>query len=203
MSDDTNSGDGSQPPTADAQAAPPPPPATAAAPPTSQTPPPQYQQAPLPDTTGQYQYVLKRVGTGPSLTLTPGLVLSLLAIAGIVLSIFLEETQTAVVGGQVSEAKTSFWDEVGELWAIGAIVAVALTLLPAIRGVINLPERIAWAIAAGGAAFLLLWWVLFVLPNISLNLAFLATAATAAAVLAVWLSPGNVYKPPADAPAAA
>jgi hypothetical protein len=38
------------------------------------------------------------------------------------------------------------------------------------------------------------WWVLFVLPSISLNVAFLATLGVAAAVAAVWTSPDNPYR---------
>ena len=36
-------------------------------------------------------------------------------------------------------------------------------------------RQLAWTIAAVGAGYLVFWWVLFVLPDISLNVAFLAT----------------------------
>ena len=39
-----------------------------------------------------------------------------------------------------------------------------------------------------------LMWVLFILPNIHLNVSFLATVGVAAAALAVWTSPGNPYQ---------
>ena len=65
------------------------------------------------------------------------------------------------------------------------------TLLPALRSVINLPAKLVWTIAAVGAGYLVFWWVLFILPDISLNVAFLVTIGVAAAVAAVWTSPDN------------
>ena len=60
--------------------------------------------------------------------------------------------------------------------------------------IVNLGEQRAWRIAAGGAVALVVWWVLFILPNINLNVSFLATVGVAAAALAVWTSPGNPYQ---------
>ena len=40
---------------------------------------------------------------------------------------------------------------------------------------VNLPAKLAWTIAAIGAGYLVFWWVLFILPSISLNVAFLVT----------------------------
>ena len=54
------------------------------------------------------------------------------------------------------------------------------TLLPALHTALNIPVKLAWTIGAVGAAYLVFWWVLFVLPSISLNVAFLVTLGVAA-----------------------
>jgi hypothetical protein len=60
--------------------------------------------------------------------------------------------------------------------------------------VLNLPAQMAWMVAAVGAGYLVFWWVLFVLPVISLNVSFLVTVGVAAAVGAVWTSTDNPWR---------
>ena len=89
----------------------------------------------------------------------------------------------------------SLWDRTSApLWSIVAIVAAVATLLPALYTVVNVPARLAWTIGAVGAGYLVFWWVLFVLPDISLNVAFLCTLGVGAAVAAVLTSPDNPYR---------
>jgi hypothetical protein len=122
-------------------------------------------------------------------TLTASLVLGLVAVAAVVIGLLIKESDGA------GAPSVNLWDRTSApLWSIVAIVAAVATLLPALRGVLNVPARLAWTIAAVGAAFLVFWWVLFVLPSISLNVAFLATLGVAAAVAAVWTSSDNPYR---------
>ena len=79
----------------------------------------------------------------------------------------------------------------GWTWNWLAIVAAVLTLLPAVRGAVNISADLARTIAWVAAGALLLWWVLFVLPVIGLTTAFLATLGVAAGVGAVWRQPGS------------
>ena len=128
-------------------------------------------------------------GTGATVTLTLGLVLGLVAVAAIVIGLLVEESDG---GGAPS---VNLWDRTSApLWSIAAIVAAAATLFPALRSVINVPARLAWTVAATGAAYLVFWWVLFILPSIGLNVAFLVTLGVAAAVGAVWTSTDNPYR---------
>jgi len=140
---------------------------------------------PVPDPTGGVpQPARARAGVQAS----PALVFGLIAIVGVVLGLFLKESPAA------GTPSANLWDRLSELWSIVAIVAAVLALLPALRSVVNLGEQRAWRIAAGGAVALVVWWVLFILPNINLNVSFLATVGVAAAALAVWTSPGNPYQ---------
>jgi hypothetical protein len=129
---------------------------------------------------------------GPGFTLESplGLVLGLLAVAGTVLGLLLRSTQGALTG--------KLWDTMGWAWAVLAIVAAATSLLPALHGLVNLSAGAAWQIAAAGAGVLALWWVLFVLPYIQLNTAFLATAGLLAAVGAVWVARPQPAPPATD-----
>ena len=121
-----------------------------------------------------------------NIDLSVGLVFAVLGLVGIVLAVFLKE------------ADENYWDNVGELWSVAAIAAAVLTLVPSLRSVIGLDDKLAWRLGAAGAAFLIFWWVVFVLPTIGFgslfqNLPFLATIAIALAAIAVWTSPGNPY----------
>ena len=151
-------------------------------PPPTPTPPPGYQ-APGPDATGGTPTAAKR---GPNINVSAPMVFGVVAVVAIVLATFIKETDI------------SFWDQFGGLWSLFAIAAAVLTLLPALRTVVNLGADLAWKLAAGGATALVLWWVLFVLPRIGqpqvANLTFLATVGVAAGVLAVWTSPDNSLK---------
>lgn len=183
MSDDTN-----------AQGTPPmgpswtPPPSAGSAPPPPA--PPEYQSyqggGSTPDPTGGVPQPVK--SGGPGVQVSPALVFGVVAIVGVVLGLFIKESPTDGAPG------VNLWDELSELWSLVAIVAAVVTLLPAVRGVVNLGEQQAWKIAAGGAAALVLWWVLFILPTINYNVSFLATVGVAAGVVAVWTSQGNPYK---------
>lgn len=181
MSDDTNA-QGTPPPSTPSG------PSWTPPPPTPTPPAPEYQnyQAP-PDATGGTPAPAK---TGPSINASAPMVFGFVAVAAIVLATFIKETEI------------SFWDQFGGLWSLFAIAAAVLTLLPALRTVVNVGPELAWKLAAGGAAALVLWWVLFVLPNIGqpqvANLTFLATVGVAAGVLAVWTSPDNSLKSHAD-----
>ena len=150
-------------------------------PPPGATPPP-----PPPDSTGGVPVppvagestTAKAAGPGVSLDDPVGLGLGVLAIAGVVLGLLLKSTQGNLTG--------KLWDTMGWTWAILAIVAAAASLLPAVAPMVNLPKRTAWLVAAIGAGYLGLWWVLFVLPYIQLNTGFLATVGVLAALGAVW-----------------
>lgn len=164
-----------------------PPPSAGSAPP----PPARYQGGtPAPDSTGGAPQPV-RTG-GPAVHVSAALVCGAIAVVGVVLGLFLKESVTEGVPG------VSLWDQLSELWSIVAIVAAVATLLPALRSVLSLGEQLAWRFAAGGAAALVLWWVLFILPNINLNVSFLATVGVVAAVLAAWTSPGNRFLETAD-----
>ena len=128
----------------------------------------------------------RSVKRGPNINLSAPLVFGVIAVAAIILATFMDETGI------------NFWDQFGGLWSLFAIGAAALTLLPALRTVFSIGTELAWKLAVGGAAALVLWWVLFVLPNIGQpqvsNLTFLATVGVAAGVLAVWTSPQNALR---------
>lgn len=176
MSDDTNA-QGTPPPSGPSWTPPPPTPT-----PTPLT--PDYQ-APPPDATGGAPTPAR---TGPTINVSAPLVYGVVAVIGIVLGLFLKESP---VDGAPS---VNLWDQLSELWSIVAILAAVLALLPLFSSAINLSADTAWRVQAGGAAALVLWWVLFVLPNINVNVSFLATVGVAAAVLAAWTNPDNPYK---------
>jgi hypothetical protein len=153
-------------------------------PPPAATPPP---PAPAPSSTDPTGGV--PAAKGATVTLTPGLVLGVVGIIAILIGLLLNESDGE---GAPSE---SLWDRTSApLWSIVAIVAAVATLLPALRSVVNVPARLAWTIGAVGAGYLVFWWVLFILPEISLNVAFLVTLGVGAAVAAVLTSPDNPYR---------
>jgi hypothetical protein len=124
---------------------------------------------------------------GATVTLTPGLVLGFVSVIAIVLGLFISESDGTLTA--------NLWDRTSaELWSIVAIVAAVATLVPSLRAVLNVPARPAWIIAAVAGGYLVFWWVLFVLPRIGFNVAFLATLGVAAGVAAVWTSPDNPYR---------
>jgi hypothetical protein len=57
--------------------------------------------------------------------------------------------------------------------------------------VVGLTEARAWQVAACGAAALVLFWVLFVLPAVGSNTTLLATIGVAAGLVAAWIAPGR------------
>ena len=165
-------------------------------PPPSTSPPPPIPGQPLADTTGGFTRNPDPTGEvalaprqGATVTLTPGLVLGVVAIAAIVVGLLIKESDAA------GAPSANLWDRTSApLWSIVAIVAAVATLLPALRSVVNLPAKLSWTIAAIGAGYLVFWWVLFILPEISLNVAFLVTIGVAAGVAAVWTSPDNPHR---------
>jgi hypothetical protein len=163
-------------------AAPPPPPSSSPPPPPSDYQAPGYQG----DPTGQVPAAAPH--SGINIDLSASLVFGLLAVVAIVIALFIEESPGEGI------PSVNLWDQLSELWAIVAIVAAVATLIPGLRAMLNLDAKLAWTIGAAGAGYLVLWWVLFILPNINLNVSFLATLAVAAALAAVWTSAGNPYK---------
>lgn len=167
---------------------PPPPPSTSPPPPTPAQPSADTTGGVVrgPDPTGEAASTPRK---GATVTLTPGLVLGVVAIAAIVVGLLLKESDAA------GTPSANLWDRTSApLWSIVAIVAAVATLLPALRTVVNVPATLAWTIASIGAGYLVFWWVLFILPEISLNVAFLVTIGVAAAVAAVWTSPDNPHR---------
>jgi hypothetical protein len=186
MSDDTNSQGTPQSWT-------PPPPGNSTPPPPPQQEYQAFQAGPGPDATGGTPQPAAK--SGPNVNLSPEIVLGLVAIAGVVLGLLLKvENKVGAVGGD-AEGKVKLWDTMGWTWNWLAIVAAALTLIPAVRSAINISADLARSIAWVAAGALLLWWVLFVLPVIGLTTAFLATIGVAAGVGAVWLSRDNEAAP--------
>lgn len=166
MSDDTN-----------AQGTPPTEPSWSA-PPASSTPPP-----PPPDATGALPSPSgKASGGGVRLSVDNpvALALGILAVVGVVLGLVLS-ADTA--GGSVS-----FWDQMGWTWAVLGIVAAVATLLPVVGTVLGLSRTQVVSIVTVAAGVLGLWWVLFILPFINSNRAFLATLGVLAAAGAAWVS---------------
>lgn len=84
----------------------------------------------------------------------------------------------------------SGWGRIG-VWAGFAIAAAVATLVPALRSSLNLGEERAWQVAVAGGVSLAGYWVLFVLPAITMNVSFLATVGCAAGGIAAWLAPGR------------
>ena len=104
--------------------------------------------------------------------------LSLLAVVALVLGLFLEE------GG------ANLWDS-SEAWSLFAIGCALAQLAPLLRRTLKWSAERAWLVAVVGAAGLVLYWLLLVLPSISRNTSFAITVAAAAAAGAAWLAPGR------------
>lgn len=183
MSDDTN-----------AQGTPPswtpPPPGNATPPPPPQQDVRAYQGASSPDATGGSAQPTTR--TRPKINLSPEIILGLVAVLGVVLGLLLEVEPKFGASATSVDGKVKLWDAMGWPWSVLAIVAAVATLLPAFHGSLNVSEKLASTIATVAAAALVFWWVLFVLPVISLTTGFLATVGVAAGVGAVWLSRDKV-----------
>ena len=126
--------------------------------------------------------------SGPNVNLSPEIVLGVVAVLGVVLGLLLKVEPKFGASPTTTDGKVQLWDAMGWPWSILAIVAAVATLLPAFRNAINVSEKLASTITMVAAAALIFWWVLFVLPVISLTTGFLATAGVAAGVGAVWLS---------------
>ena len=112
----------------------------------------------------------------------PSIWCSLVAIAALALAVSLNEN-----GSNAWEHQAA--------WSVFALVCATVTFVPAMRASFKIDERRAWQIGAAGAIGLGVYWVLIVLPAISLNLSFLATVGCAAGGLAAWLSPGRPEAP--------
>lgn len=167
MSDDTN-----------AQGTPANEPASWSAPPSGSTPPP-----PPPDATGAIPTPPgASSGGGVSLSVDNpvGLVLGLVAVAGVVLGL--------VLSADTAAGSVSFWDQMGWTWAVLGIVAAVTTLLPVVGKALGLSSTQIVSILTVAAGVLGLWWVLFILPYINSNRAFLATVGVLAAAGAAWVS---------------
>lgn len=153
------------------------------APPSTGTPPP-----PPPDATGAVPAPSSSGGGGLSLSVDNpvALVLGIVAIAGVVLGLLLSADQET--GFEGTSASVSFWDQMGWTWAILGIVAAAATLLPLLGKSIGLSAKQVTSVVTIAAGVLGLWWVLFILPSINSNRAFLATVGVLAAAGAAWVS---------------
>lgn len=90
----------------------------------------------------------------------------------------------------LNEDDDNGWGRIG-VWAGFAIASAVLTLAPSVGRALNLTALRAWRVAAAGAVGLVAFWVLFVLPSISMNVSFAATVGVAAGVAAAWMAPGR------------
>lgn len=154
------------------------------APPAANTPPP-----PPPDATGAVPAPPKQ-GGGLNLSVDnpAGLILGLVSVVGVVLGLVLSADRDAngEFGGGGS---VKFWDQMGWTWAILGIAAAATTLIvPLLGKSLGMAHKEVVTIVAVAAGVLALWWVLFILPYISSNRAFLATVGVLAAAGAAWVS---------------
>ena len=95
-----------------------------------------------------------------------------------------------VISVSVKENSFNGWDDYA-LWSGFASACSAALLAPAARNSVNLSETRGWQVAAGGAAGLAFYWILFVLPAIGRNVSFVATLGVIAAGLSVWMAPGR------------
>lgn len=98
-----------------------------------------------------------------------------------------------LVSQSITEGGVNSWTSL-PTWAGFAAVAAFATLAPWVPGLPPALRGAAWRAAAVGAAALWLVWVLFVLPTIHRNVAFLYTLGIAASAWSVWCAPG---RPPA------
>jgi hypothetical protein len=94
------------------------------------------------------------------------------------------------IGISVPEDGQNAWHTV-KAWGGVALVAAALTFAPAVWSAMRLSAYRAWQVAAGGAAGLALYWVLFVLPDIAKNTSLITTLGVAAGIVVAWIAPGR------------
>jgi len=151
-------------------------------------PPPGSEPAPVPPATGQWA---PGSVDQPAPSTAPGSVTKasiggwvLLAIAALLL---------LLLGLSIPEDDFVGW-EVGA-WAAFAVACCVAVFVPLFGTAFNLSAERAWKVAAVGAGGLFVFWLLLIVPRISQNTSFLVTAATAAAVGAVWLAPGRPVPP--------
>lgn len=179
MSDETGA-QGSQPSWT------PPPPGNPTPPPPPQQETQVYRGSPAPDPTGGTPP--PRARSGPNVNVSPALVLGVVSIIAILIGLLLKVDDKVGTGVADAEGDVKLWDTMGWTWSWLAVVAAVLTVLPAVRGVVNISESLSRTITTIAAGALVFWWVLFVLPHIGLTTGFLATVGVAAGVGAVWLS---------------
>lgn len=99
-----------------------------------------------------------------------------------------------VLGISLDENGANAWHSV-HAWGGVAIAGAALTLVPVLGQSFGLTPRRAGQVAAGGAAALALYWVLFVLPVAGSNTSLLTTIGVAAGTAAAWIAPGRATAP--------
>src|SRR5690606_12320544 len=95
-----------------------------------------------------------------------------------------------VLAVSINEDDDNGWGRIG-VWAGFAIASAALSLVPLMADQFKLTATRAWQVAAAGAAGLGAFWVLFVLPSISMNVSFAATVGVVAGAAAAWTAPGK------------
>jgi hypothetical protein len=95
-----------------------------------------------------------------------------------------------VLGLSIAENGHNAWDSVNA-WGGLAIAGALATLAPALGRGAGVSAQRAWQIAVCGAAALVLFWVLFVLPVVGSNTSLLTTVGVAAGVVAAWIAPGR------------
>ena len=100
-----------------------------------------------------------------------------------------------IVSESIVEGGVNSWTSI-PTWAVFAAVASLATLAPWMPGLSPAARAAAWRAAAVGVASLWFVWVLFVLPGIHRNVAFVFTLGIAASSWAVWSAPGR--SPPAS-----
>jgi hypothetical protein len=99
-----------------------------------------------------------------------------------------------VLGISLDENGQNAWHTV-HAWGGLAIAGAVLTLAPVAGRSLGLTAQRAFQVAVVGAAALVLYWVLFVLPSVGSNTSLLTTLGVAAGVVAVWLAPGRDAAP--------
>lgn len=99
-----------------------------------------------------------------------------------------------VIGLTVKEDGRNAWDSVNA-WGGLAIAGAVLTLTPALARSFGMTPHRAWQAAACGAAALVLFWVLFVLPAAGSNTSLVVTIGAAAGIVAAWIAPGREPMP--------
>jgi hypothetical protein len=93
-----------------------------------------------------------------------------------------------VLGLSIEENGNNAWHSV-HAWGAVPIVGAVLTAATAYGTGGGLTARQAWKLAVTGAALLVVYWILLVLPQVGSNTSLLTTAGTVAGVLAVWIAP--------------